>query len=101
MSDRREVPIGEAIERIGDGEYIHTFRSSAFALIGADWDRANLIEAMRTSGVVEAGPQACALGHTIAIENQGGSPLFIEAKPRASLGASMEPAATTAASEAK
>jgi hypothetical protein len=101
MSDRRVVPIEEAIERIGDGKHIHTFRSSAFALIGADWDRDDLIEAMRASGVVEAGPQACALGHTIAIENQGGSPLFIEAKPRASLGDAMEPAVTPAASAAK
>lgn len=79
---RRAVPIEEAIERIGDSESIHTFRSTHFTLLGADWDRDDLIEEMRKGGVVEAGPQACALGHTLAIENTGGSPLFIEAKPR-------------------
>ena len=80
MSDeRREVPIDEAITRIGDAEYIHTFRNTPFAILGADWSRVELIDAMRKHGVVEAGPTACSMGHTLAIENIGGSPLFIEA----------------------
>jgi hypothetical protein len=79
---RRVVPIEEAITRIGEGDYVHTFRGAPFGLLGADWGRKELIDAMRKGVVVEAGPQACAMGHTLAIENQGGSPLFIEAKPQ-------------------
>lgn len=79
---RRVVPIEEAIARMGDGECVHTFRSAPFGLLGADWTRERLIDAMRKGVVVEAGPQACAMGHTLAIENHGGSPLFIEAKPQ-------------------
>jgi hypothetical protein len=98
---RREVPIDEAISRIGDGDQIHIFRSTSFALLGADWDREDLIEAMRKSGVVEAGPQACAVGHTLAIENNGGSPLFIEAQARDEAEVrDAERAATPAASNA-
>lgn len=77
--DRRVVPIEEAIERIGDGEHVHTFRSGPSMIIGADWDRASLIEAMRKNGVEEAGAGASAMGHTLVIVNCGGSPLFIEA----------------------
>lgn len=81
---RRVVPIEEAIQRIGDGEYVHTFMSSPIALLGADHERAGLIDKMREKGVEDAGAQASAMGHTLVIVDYAdGAPLFIEAKPPA------------------
>lgn len=86
-SDRRVVPIDEAIARIGDGEHIHTFMQGGFALLGCDHDREELIASMREHGVEESGRQASAMGHTLVIVNYPveygrTTPLFIEAKPR-------------------
>jgi hypothetical protein len=78
--ERRVVPIEEAIERIGDGETVHTFLNSSFMLVGADHDRESLIAKMRELGVEEAGEAASAMGHTLVIVNYVPSPLFIEAR---------------------
>jgi hypothetical protein len=84
---RRIVPIEEAIQRIGKKHSVHTFMQGGFALLGADHDRAGLIDAMRLHGVEEAGEVACAMGHTLVIVKyptlgDDVTPLFIEAKPR-------------------
>ncbi len=81
MSDRKVVPIEEAIARIGDREYVHTFLSNSFALLGADHERDSLIEKMRQLGVEESGASASAMGHTLVIVDYDPSPLFIEAAP--------------------
>lgn len=83
-SDRRVVPIDEAIRRIGDAETVHTFMNAPFGLIGADHERKQLIAAMRKHGVEESGDGASAMGHTLVIVEYpvAGSrttPLFIEA----------------------
>jgi hypothetical protein len=81
MSDeRRAVSLEEALARIGDGEHIHTFRSSAIALIGADWERERLIEEIKKRGVEDSGPSATAMRHTLVMFDEAG-PLFIEAAP--------------------
>lgn len=80
-SERRVVPFEEAVARIGAGRHIHTIRGGGFAIIGADWDRADILRTMKECGVEEAGGMASAMGHTLVIVNCDGSPLFIEAKP--------------------
>lgn len=83
-AERRVVPIEEAIRRIGNEKYIHTFMNSAFAIIGADHDRTDLIAMMRKHGVEDAGEGASGMGHTLVIVNYPldgtrVTPLFIEA----------------------
>ena len=69
----------EAVKLLPEGDSIHTFRNpGAGMLIGADWDRAELLDAMRKSSDIQVtGKGAQAMGHGLVI-NSGGL-LFIEA----------------------
>jgi hypothetical protein len=79
VSDERKfMDAEEAIALLPDGDEVHTFRSASFGLIGADWERAALVEAIREAKVAEVtGPAAQGMKHGLAIQN-GSSPLFIE-----------------------
>lgn len=82
MSDERvPVPLAEAIAMLPEGEKVHTFRLSGFVLIGADWDRADLIAEMERHGVELSGPRAAAAGHGLVLFDP--DPLFIEARGEA------------------
>lgn len=63
-----------------DGETIHTFKSSGFALLGADWDRADILAVLKSGTPELAGPMATQMNHAIAIR---GESLFIETRPDA------------------
>lgn len=79
MSETRaKVPLEEAIKRLPTGVRVHTFRSNGMALLGADWSRSKLVEAIEKYGVEEAGDGASAMGHTLVLIDDVG-PLFIEA----------------------
>ena len=80
QNERRVVSMSEALRRIGPAERIHTFRDAGLALVGADWDRADLIEAMMTYGVEDSGPGASRMRHTLCLRDGTGW-LFIEAEP--------------------
>ncbi len=82
MSERRVVPIGEAIARLGDSPEIHTFVQSANGelLIGACHSRESLITLMRKYTIEEAGDTATTMGHSLVLINYKPSPLFIKAK---------------------
>ena len=68
----------EAIKLIPDREEIHTFRNPGGMLLGADWDRAKLLDAMRKSPAIQvSGETAQRMGHGLVIEDDG--LLFIEA----------------------
>lgn len=65
---RRGVPIDEAIKRLGDKDTIHALTSPDSAtLLGADWDRQDVIDAMTKHGVEEAGAGARSMGHTLCV----------------------------------
>ena len=79
MTDERElVSLEVAIGMLPNRAAVHTFRNAHIAIVGADWERESLIEAMRAAPFIEiAGPGAQALGHGLAITDKHGL-LFIE-----------------------
>jgi len=73
-----KINIDEAINMLPDGGNIHTFRNpSAGMMIGADWNRDDIIEAMNKHGVGLSGEQAKAMDHGLVLEDKSGF-LFIE-----------------------
>lgn len=81
MEDEKEfITFEEAVKMLPDGDYVHTFRSSAPGIvIGADWSREDLLEKMKKAGLELSGAAATAMKHGIAlIDDQG--PLFIATK---------------------
>lgn len=77
---RTVISLEDAIAKLPDGDYVHTFRQAGFALIGADWDKNDLITAMSASEVELAGPQAAAMKHGIAFRDNFGF-VFVATKP--------------------
>ena len=60
----------QAIALLPEGEYIHTFRNLPIALIGDDWDRAEIIELIKESDRIElAGGMARSMHHGLAVYN--------------------------------
>ena len=80
MTDRTQVAFADVVRRIGDGEFIHTLRSGAAMLLGADLSRGRLLALVKEHGCEESGPGASHMGHTLACDC-GGSWLFIAAAP--------------------
>lgn len=80
-SDEREtvsLEVAVGMLCVKPGSVVHTFRQAGPYLIGADWDRDALIEAMRSAPAIDiTGPAAQSLQHGLCIDHQGG-PLFIE-----------------------
>ena len=74
MDDDKElISLDEAIKRLPGGDMVHTFRQGGPCLIGADHERARLIEAMRSAPAIEVtGPAAQAMGHGLAICDEHG-----------------------------
>jgi hypothetical protein len=72
----------EAVALLPDGDRIHTFLDGGVALIGADWDRAEILHLLETSGRREVtGPSAQSFGHGLAAYRQDGTPVFIKTRP--------------------
>ena len=68
----------QALGYLPDGEFIHTFRSGGF-LIGADWNRKDIVCAIENNEVELSGSMATAMNHGMTlIDNHG--PLFIATK---------------------
>jgi hypothetical protein len=83
-SDERELLLSydEAVALLPDGERVHTFLQvpSLGMLIGADWDRAEVLELLRGAPRREVtGPEARSLGHGLCAWREDGVPVFIEA----------------------
>lgn len=72
----------EAKERLPKGNKVHTFRQSGPMLIGADWPKKNILDAMKKTEIKETGPQAQGMNHGLAIIDDVGI-LFIETKKEA------------------
>lgn len=78
------VTIEQAITALPEGKYVHTFRQAGFALLGCDWEREDLITALRAAPAIEVtGPTAQGMKHGLAIyDDVGPDPLFIETVTR-------------------
>jgi hypothetical protein len=77
----------EAVALLPDGERIHTFLDGGLAIIGAHWDRADILALLeRTDRREVTGPagQGQGLGHGLAAYRDG-EPVFIETRPATEL----------------
>lgn len=81
MSDERvPVSLERAKEMLPSGDHVHTFRTSAPGfLLGADWERQDLIETIEKYGCELSGPMAAKMDHGLVLCDSGGM-LFIETK---------------------
>ena len=93
MSEENERVIlsPEAAEAmLPEGERIHTFRSNpSVALIGCDWDRAEILKAFQTRKPELSGEQATAMGHGIVFFDDHGA-VFVATLPNKVLQATEE-----------
>jgi hypothetical protein len=89
MSDdeRKRLTLEEAIALLPPKDRVHTFvqvvTTQGALLVGADWDRTDVIELIQTNGAELAGPAAAKMGHGLVVverEPERG-PLFIETAP--------------------
>jgi hypothetical protein len=62
-----------------DGENIHTLRSAPLCMLGADWERSDLIKAIRTAAGLEIGGDMCkGMNHGLVVWTERDNPLFVE-----------------------
>jgi len=73
--ERVILDVVDAMAMLPEGDRIHTFRGPGI-LIGADWDREDIVNAIKKYGAELSGAMATALGHGLALND--GSWLFIE-----------------------
>ena len=65
---RRYLDIKEAISLLPDTDEIHTFYQMGGTLVGADWDRADILQKLAESDKIEiTGKQARSMGHGLAV----------------------------------
>ena len=79
---KKFLTVDEAVNLLPDGDTIHTFYSTGICIVGADWDRADVLQKLSESDHIEiAGEQARAMSHGLAAYNEGAElsdVLFIE-----------------------
>jgi hypothetical protein len=75
----------EAVALLPDGDRIHTFLDAGIGIIGADWDRAEILRLLERTGRREVtGPAAQSYGHGLAATREDGTPVFIKTRAGAS-----------------
>lgn len=75
-----------------DGETIHTFVNPAGMLVGADWTREQVIEAIQQFGAELSGGMATRMNHGMVLfrgDRIRSNALFIETKTEAALSAAL------------
>jgi hypothetical protein len=70
----------EAVALLPEGERVHTIIDGGVALLGADWDREDVLALLRTGRPELSGAQATARGHGLVAFPATG-PVFIETRP--------------------
>ena len=79
---RKFINPEDAINLLPEGETVHTFLNSGMCLVGADWDREELIDKIRSVGYREiTGSTARSMNHGLALWNAGDKQsdvLFVE-----------------------
>ena len=74
----------EAVALLPDGDSVHTFLDGGFVLIGADWDRTDILTLLETTSRREVtGDAAQGMGHGLAAYRADGTPVFIETRKAA------------------
>lgn len=67
---KQYITVEQAISILPKGEYIHTFYNS-FALLGADWNKKELIDKLQKSDVLElTGETAKGMNHGLCAYNK-------------------------------
>jgi hypothetical protein len=60
---------------------VHTFLDAGIGIIGADWDRADILALLeRTERREVTGPSAQGFGHGLAAYREDGVPVFIKTR---------------------
>ena len=68
---KKIISYENAVSILPDEEYIHTFRNAAFGLCGADWSRAEILDKLKNSEVIElTGETARGMGHGMCAYNK-------------------------------
>lgn len=68
---RKYITVDDAIKLLPDGEYVHTFYQMGMGLIGADWDKEDVIAKLKSVDYIElTGKEARNMGHGIAVYNK-------------------------------
>lgn len=79
---KKYITAEQAIGILPDSDKIHTFYNPGFGLIGANWDRAEIIDKLQKSAHLElTGPTAKGMGHGLCAYNDSkyqSKILFIE-----------------------
>ena len=80
---RKSISFEEALTMLPGSETVHTFINPGVGVLaGADWDRKDVIDALRKAGTIElTGEQAQRMNHGIAIQRSVNDWLFIETVP--------------------
>ena len=78
----QQLTYDEAVALLPDGDTVHTFMQAGPVLIGADWERAKILELLRLAGpeIELAGPAAQDTGHGMAAYDADGTAVFIETR---------------------
>lgn len=79
QEDRVILTKEEALSLLPDEDSIHTFRGLPGVLIGADWDKKELVEEIEHCKCEIGGPMCRALDHGLVIWT-GNDPLFIKTR---------------------
>lgn len=80
MDDERQpLTFDEAVAMLPEADRIHTFRGTGPILIGADWQRQKLLDAIKQFGAELSGPSATRMRHGMVLIDDKGM-LFIETK---------------------
>ncbi len=79
MSGDETLTYEEAVAMLPDDDRIHTYVQGGPCLIGADWDREDILSLIREQGARLTGPDASSRKHGLAVLRRSG-PLFIETK---------------------
>lgn len=79
------LTLDDAIAALPEGDDIHTFMNPGGMLIGADWSRAQIVEALKASPEIRiTGPMAQGMKHGIAIKhpNRADDLLYVATRTR-------------------
>lgn len=68
---RKYITFDEAVSLLPNEEEIHTFYNTSFGLLGADWRRAEIIDKLQKSEIIElTGETARSMGHGMCAYNK-------------------------------
>lgn len=82
--DQVRIPLSydEAVSMLPPGEKIHTWiKQPGGEALGADWDRQQVLDALREGSPELAGKMAAALEHAIVAFRDTSKPVFINTRP--------------------